>query len=367
MSPAEGVRVVHLPDAPPLRSQTVYHAVAHEMGEGGPDTILLVTPNAPYISIGFHQDPEVELDLHACGELGLPVVRREVGGGAVYLDRGQVFCQWIFRADRLPAALSDRFALYAEPLVATYRAFDVPAEYRPVNDIHVKGRKIGGTGAARIGSAEIMVGSIMFEFQPETMARALRVSSEKMRDKVATALRDYVTSLSRELGTMPPREAVVDRYLRECEQALGRPLEPGALGAAETRRCERLDRTMGSRAWTHAKHRRPLSGVRIHQDVHVHEGTRKAPAGLVRATLVVRSGAIEDVSISGDFTILPQGSLDGLERGLRGVPAEAGAMGAAVADLYASLGIDAPGLTPSELSAALLAALSPQEETSTGA
>lgn len=351
------IRLVELTEVAPLRSQTVYHAVGYEMSSGGPDTILLVTPSAPYVSIGFHQDPTVELDLKACEQLGLPVVRREVGGGAVYLDAGQVFCQWIFRADRLPAALAERYGRYAEPFVATYRGLGVPAEYRPVNDIHVRGRKIGGTGAARLGDAEIMVGSLMFDFDPEVMARILRVSSEKMRDKVAAAMRDYVTTLSRELDPPPGREAVVARYLAECARTLGRPVEPGALLPAETRRAERLDRTMGSPEWTFRTPRRDLRGVKIHEDVHVREGTHKAPAGLVRATVVTRSGTIEECSISGDFTLLPQGALEEVERAVRGLPADAALIEAGLATAYERLGVDAPGLPPSEVAAAIQAAL----------
>lgn len=358
MSAEDTVRVVELTGADPLRSQTIYHAVARELDDRAPDTLLLVTPGAPYVSIGFHQDAEVELDLGACRRLGLPVVRREVGGGAVYLDSGQVFCQWIVRSGRLPAALTDRFRLFAEPLVATYRAFGVPAEYRPVNDIHVGGRKIGGTGAARIEEAEVMVGSLMFEFRPDLMAEVLRVASEKMRDKVAFSLREYVTSLSRELDPPPPRAAVVARYVDECARVLGRPFQAGTLRPEEIECAELLDRTMGSPAWTfHRRHRR-VAGVRIHEDVHVYEGISKAPSGLVRATLVTRSGRIEDLSISGDFTMLPQGALGELTAAVRGMPLDDPAgLEKALHAACDRLGVDAPGLPPAELVAAIQAGL----------
>jgi lipoate-protein ligase A len=48
----------------------------------------------------------------------------------------------------------------------------------------VAGRKIGGTGAASIGEATVMVGSFMFDFDTETMSRCLKVPSEKFRDKL---------------------------------------------------------------------------------------------------------------------------------------------------------------------------------------
>ena len=352
------VRVVEMTGVEPLRSQTIYHAVARNLDDRAPDTLLLVTPRAPYVSIGYHQDAEAELDLDACQRLGLSTVRREVGGGAVYLDSGQVFCQWILHSGRLPPALTDRFRLFAEPLVATYRAFGVLAEYRPVNDIHVSGRKIGGTGAATIGEADVMVGSLMFEFRADLMAGVLRVASEKMRDKVAASLRDYVTSLSRELGQAPPRAAVVARYLDECARALGRPFQAGTLRPEEIESAEQLDRTMGSPEWTFRRRHRPAAGVRIHQDVHVYEGVSKAPGGLVRATLVTRSGRIQDLSFSGDFTVLPQGALDGLTAALLGMsPDDPAGLEKALHAAYDRLRVDAPGLAPADLVAAIRAGL----------
>jgi lipoate-protein ligase A len=154
------VRLLYMEGVSPLRSQTVYHAVGYAMKEDTPDTIILVSPNAPYVCIGYHQDMEKEVDLEYCKARGLPVYRREVGGGAVYLDNGQLFTQWIFHKENLPASLEARFKLYIDPLVATYQALGIDATHRPVNDVHVNGKKIGGTGAAQIGSAEVVVGSL---------------------------------------------------------------------------------------------------------------------------------------------------------------------------------------------------------------
>ncbi|RMD95255.1 MAG: lipoate--protein ligase family protein, partial [Calditrichaeota bacterium] len=167
-----------------VRSQTIYHGLAYARHEKSPDTIILVSPETPYVCIGFHQELEKEVDVAFCHAHGIPILRREVGGGAVYLDRNQVFTQWVMSPDRLPWNLERRFEVYASPLVKTYRALGVEANFRPVNDIHVAGRKIGGTGAAAIGNAEVVVGSLMFDFDTELMAKVLKVPSEKFRDKV---------------------------------------------------------------------------------------------------------------------------------------------------------------------------------------
>ena len=106
------IRLLDLGTVSALRSQTVYHAVAHAMTEDTPDTIILVSPAEPYVCIGYHQELEKEVDLDYCRAHGLPVYRREVGGGAVYLDDGQLFAQWIFQQGQMPAAIdAKRFAL----------------------------------------------------------------------------------------------------------------------------------------------------------------------------------------------------------------------------------------------------------------
>ena len=349
------VRVVDLGEVSAVRSQAVYHAVAYAFTEDSPDTILLVTSYEPYVSIGFHQEAEREVDLEYCRARGIPVVRREVGGGAVYLDRNQVFCQWVFGRARVPANLEERFRWYCRPLVETYRALGVEAYLRPVNDIQVAGRKIGGTGAASIGAAEVTVGSLMFDFDHDLMARVLRVPSEKMRDKVFQSIREYVTTLRRELGYVPHREKVKALYLDHCARALGRPLEQGVLTDREEEAAAELERRFSSEEWLHQKGGlRESHAVKIHADVLVTEVTHKAPGGLVRLVARLREGRIDDLSISGDFTLLPAWAVGALEQALRGLPVEQEALLQRVRDVYRALSVQAPGLPPEELTQALL-------------
>ena len=224
------IRLLDLGVVPAVRSQTCYHAAAYAMTEATPDTIILVSPAEPYVCIGFHQELDKEVDREYCRARGLPVFRREVGGGAVYLDRDQVFSQWVFQPSSLPADVEERFKLYIEPLVQTYRALGIEAVHRPVNDIQVRGKKIGGTGAARIGPAEVVVGSLMFDFDKAAMARVLKVSSEKMRDKVYQGLRDYMTTIRDEAGDDSDRQRVKRLYVERCGEIMGAARSSGANG-----------------------------------------------------------------------------------------------------------------------------------------
>jgi lipoate-protein ligase A len=326
------------------------------MSESDADTIILVSPEAPYVCIGYHQDPEKEIDLAYCAAHNLPVYRREVGGGAVFLDGGQVFVQWIFHGEHLPAGLEERFAFYVRPLVATYQALGIAAYHRPVNDVHVAGKKIGGTGAAQMGRAEVLVGSLMFAFDKATMARVLKVPSEKMRDKVFESLEQYMTTMSEQLGRVPDRDATLALYVQQCAAALDAALVPGHLTPAEEALAAELDAHFASDEWLFLGRRALRTGVKIHADVWVGEGTVKAPGGLIRATARVRDGRIDDLALSGDFSMLPASGLAAIEGALRGVAVERSALLAAVDERYRSLALQSPGVLPEHFVEVVMAA-----------
>ncbi len=348
------IRLLDLQLVPPVRSQTIYHAVAYALDANSPDTIILVGPTEPYVCIGFHQELDKEVDVEFCGAHGLPMFRREVGGGAVYLDKNQVFAQWIFHRNGLPADLGERFALYIEPLVETYQALGIPANYRPINDIHVQGKKIGGTGAAQMGDAEVVVGSLMFDFNFELMSKVLKVSSEKMRDKIFQSLNEYMTTMTRQLGRTPDRAAVVKIYLAQVEAALGRQIVAGEPTARELAIAEELDRKFATDEWLYQKGGLRQHGVKIHEDVRVIEAAHKAPGGLIRVTARVRDGRIDDLTLSGDFTILPKFAPGALELALRGTSLDANAIQARAEEVYRTMAIQSPGMTVEDLTKAVM-------------
>lgn len=351
------IRLLDLGQVSALRSQTVYHAVAYAMTEDTPDTIILVSPGEPYVCIGYHQDLEKEVDLAYCQAHDLPVFRREVGGGAVYLDQGQIFAQWIFAKGRLPYSVEQQFALYIRPLVATYQALGINAYLRPINDIHVAGKKIGGTGAAQIGTAHVVVGSFMFDFDKATMARILKVPSEKMRDKIFDSLEQYMTTMSEQLDLVPDRQTVKEIYIQQCAEALSADIVPGDWTAAEEAMAVNIDRQFTTPEWLFQKGGLRQVGVKIHEDVRVVETAFKAPGGLIRVTARLRAGYIDDLTFSGDFTLLPASALGALEQALRGRPVSRDALLTQLAEVYETLEIQSPGLGPDDFTTAILSAV----------
>ncbi len=350
------IRLLDLGLVPPIRSQTIYHAVGHAMTADSPDTIILVAPDHPYVCVGYHQDLEREVDLDYCHAHSLPVSRREVGGGAVYLDEGQLFSQWVFHHAALPGSLEAQFALYIRPLVETYQALGVAAYHRPINDIHVAGKKIGGTGAAQMGEAEVLVGSLMFTFDKAIMARVLKVSSEKMRDKIFESLEQYMTTLAEQVSPLPDRRMVADLYLAQASAALGREIVPGAPTAAELALAAELDEQFLSEEWLYQKGTLRRAAVKIHEDVRVAEGAFKAPGGLIRATVRLREGRVDGLELAGDFTVFPAAAVGDLQAAANGAALTRDALIARFAAAYRDLAIQSPGVAPEHLAEAVLIA-----------
>jgi lipoate-protein ligase A len=160
-------------------SQLIYHALPRL----GREALVLLSPATPYVCIGYHQDLEKELDAEFCRTSQIPIFRREVGGGGVYLDNDQLFYQLVIHKDN-PLAPHDKTSFYRrflQPPIETYREIGIPAEYKPVNDIITGNRKISGNGAAEIGEYLVLVGNLILDFNYEMMTRVLRVPDEKFR------------------------------------------------------------------------------------------------------------------------------------------------------------------------------------------
>lgn len=343
------VDVYDLGVVPWLHSQLLYHALPRVGGAG----VILLSPATPYVCIGYHQDAAQEVDLDFCREHGIPVFRREVGGGAVYLDGNQLFYQIVLPPDH-PAAQGDKEAVYRRllaPVVRTYQAIGIPAEYKPINDIITGGRKISGNGAAEIAGCTVLVGNLILDFNHERMARVLRVPDEKFRDKVFKTLKDNLTTIRQELGRVPPVDELKAILVRELESAIG-PLEPAALPAEVYRMADELALAMTSEDWL-MKGGRPSRerAVKIRDGVHIVHRAHKAPGGLIRVLMELHDERIAALELSGDFFVYPAEALGELEQVLIG--ARLADAESVIAGFYRSRRVESPGVGPADFAEAL--------------
>lgn len=348
------IRLLDFGEVGALRSQAIYHGVAYAHREHHPDVVTLTRPTEPYVCIGHHQDARTEVDLDYCDEASLAVYRREVGGGAVYLDSGQTFWHTIFHQSRVPGKLEDVYSHFLGGPVAALNRMGIPAVHRPVNDIQVGGRKIGGTGAATIGEAVVVAGSLLFDFNYELMVKVLKVPSEKFRDKLYSTMQEYLTTINRELGDSAPSRTHAERVLVECfAEAFNSELVPDEPRADELHSIEEQEERISSTEWLHLDGLPPAGRIRkVAEGVEVTEGMFKAPGGLIRATVAIRDGDIVGVVLSGDFFMEPAEAREQLQLSLVGAPYREDELLSVVKRQMET--VDAPGVDPTDIVTALL-------------
>jgi len=342
-----------------LDSQVIYHAVASAMSGTNEPTLTLVNPSKPYICIGYHQELEKEVDVEYCRENGLPITRRQVGGGAVYLDENQLFWHIIVPRSQAPYRIEDVYTRYLAGRVNALRAMGILAVHRPVNDIQVEGRKIGGTGAATIGDAIVVVGSLIFDFDYETMVRVLKVPSEKFRDKVYQSMREYLTTIRRELGSNAPTwEQGKHMLIEAIAKSLQQDAHLSKLSEREQMEMSAWRETLTSEEWLYQAGGLRLHGVKIAEGVHVREAAHKAPGGLIRATVVAKERMLDDLALSGDFFIFPDNSIPALETALTGSPLVEQELHNRSNEFWEDNRIQAPGLAPADVARVVMLAAS---------
>ena len=335
-------------------SQALYHAAAHL----GREALFILRPATPYVCIGFHQDAKAEIDLDFTSANNIPVFRREVGGGAVYLDGMQLFFQLIVRRDRpeVPKNVADFYKKFLQPIMDTYRAFGVPAEYKPVNDIITQGRKISGTGAAQIDDMMILVGNFIQDFNYDMMTKCLRVPDEKFRDKVYKTMYENLTTFLRETGKIPTNQDLAADVLPRFEALLGK-MNIAQLDDELIAKADELLAEMNTPEWLMANDRRNPDSkqVKIAEGIYVIQKMLKTPGGLIRVTAINNEGVLNDVHISGDFFFFPAPRLIDLERSLEGVRMDPIAITSAIETFYKANQIESPGVLPEDYSKVLLA------------
>jgi lipoate-protein ligase A len=348
--------------------QSVYEAVARAVTEKiSPNTVILIAPESPYVCIGVHQELEKEVDTEYCDNHGIPIVRRQTGGGAVYLDAQQQFYQIIIWKDdpAIPLGIEAFYRKFLQPTIKVYQQFGLPAEYRPINDVIINGRKASGNGAVTIDEALVLIGNVIFDIDVDLMANVLKVPSEKFKDKMIQSLKMYMTSFKRELDRMPDRETVVKALVEEYENLLGVPLIQGELTDTEKGYVSEIMTRLHSDEWLHKTSRRRerlLSLVKakctkIAGGVMVCEASHKAEK-LIRITLETVDGRINDILISGDFFYEPEDALGELEDELRGMKIRKKLLTAKIEEFFEKKGVHLAGVTARDFVEAILRAQS---------
>jgi lipoate-protein ligase A len=178
----------------------VDEAIAASVAAGtSPPTIRFYTWKPCAVTIGYFQCLRDEVDLDACSMRGTDVVRRRTGGGAVYHDgQGEITYSVIAPESYFSKDIRASYREICGSIITGLGSLGIAAEFRPVNDVTVKGRKISGSAQTRRQGILTQHGTVLYSIDRDIMFSVLRPSAKKLADKPVDSFKASVTCATEE-------------------------------------------------------------------------------------------------------------------------------------------------------------------------
>lgn len=209
--------------------------------------MLWLRTDEPHVSVGASQNAHADLDLDGCRARGLPVVRRVLGGGAVWVDADQD-CFFLIQPRR--ALARGHRHLFAQGLGIAVRALTLalsqatsrnggPSPGGPLpriegQDLWVGERKVMGSGAATVENGCVFGASLMTRFPVDAFLGTLRERSPGFREWLRPSLARRVAGLQ---DVWPVTlSALRDAVRAECERRFAGGVVDALLGAHDATR-----------------------------------------------------------------------------------------------------------------------------------
>jgi lipoate-protein ligase A len=232
--------------------ESVLHHVAREKS---PPTFRLYGWKPPAVSIGYFQSLSEEVDLSICNELGVDVVRRITGGGAVFHDDEVTYSAVVPEDWRsMPNSIPESYEYICGGIVEGLKGLGIEAHFQGLNDIAAGGKKISGNAQTRRKGMILQHGTILISVNAEKMFTLLKVPSEKTRKKLINSARERVTSINEILPTSVPFEEVVSALAKGFEESLGLEFERSELNEEEMMVAEQVaGEKYGASDWNHMR------------------------------------------------------------------------------------------------------------------
>ena len=234
----------------PFMNLAVEEAIPRVVGEGKVPSTVRFWHNSNTIVIGCFQSARLEVNMEACKETGTEIVRRFTGGGAVYHDSGNLNYAISLRKGHLLVPgqnLQTVFEKLSEGSVHGLRKLGVKAEFQPVNDIQVDGKKVSGAAGSIRWNTIFHHGCILVNSDLSILGKVLNVPRAKLEDRHVTSVQKRVTTVRDELGRDVSTHEVRDAIVDGIETCYGVRVQPGVLTKEELGLAEELYQTKYSR------------------------------------------------------------------------------------------------------------------------
>jgi len=184
----------------------------------------------PCVSIGYFQSIQ-DVNHERCQQEGVDVLRRITGGGAVFHDKEFTYS---FVTGEFPQKILDSYKEICEIIISTLKYCGFDAEFSPLNDVIVKGKKVCGNAQTRKNNKLLQHGTILLEVDKKRMFSLLNVPTEKISDKNISDIGDRVMGISKNFDEIAEIMKKSAKEIFQCE------LVPFSLDEEELATCKEI-------------------------------------------------------------------------------------------------------------------------------
>lgn len=190
-------------------------------GEMQPTLRIWSTSDSSVI-IGSFQSVKNEVDEEAAKALGLSILRRVSGGGAMFMESDDIITYSLYLPVDMVRGMSfqDSYAFLDDWVLTALNKLGVKATYEPLNDITSPEGKIGGAAQKRLGNGGMVHHVTMsYDIDAEKMVQVLRIGKEKISDKGIASAKKRVDPLKSQTGLS--RDEIIDTMVETFRELTG--------------------------------------------------------------------------------------------------------------------------------------------------
>jgi len=185
----------------------------HERGLTLP-TLRVFQWSPPALSLGRLQETQ-DIDFEKCRELGIDVVRRPTGAGAVLHKEELTYSVVVSEKDGFPVSLRESFQLINRGLAAACKILGIEIAFitaprrnksalcflsSGLTDLTFEGKKLIGSVWMREGHTILQHGSLVILQEPELLFSIFRFPSEEIKEKALKEFGEKTTSFKEIFG-----------------------------------------------------------------------------------------------------------------------------------------------------------------------
>ena len=218
-----------------------------------PNTLRFFTWKPRAITIGYFQSLDKEVDTEKCLKENVDVIRRYTGGGAVFHDK-EITYSIVVPEKEIKGDIIESYKKICAGITKGLEKIGITAEFKPINDIIVNGKKISGNAQTRRDGVILQHGTLLLDLDIETMFSLLKVPDEKIKDKMIKNVKERLTSVRKELGKEITLDEIQQKMTEGFEEALNAEFVVEELSEEEEKLSQEIySKKYSTKEWTNSR------------------------------------------------------------------------------------------------------------------